>query len=443
MIKLFSKEKIIGLLPEVVRKQFTQKNSDRAIMRNIAYLTSGTAGAQALGFLLTPIVTRIYSPDSFGVLAIFATVLSLIVPLVTFRYSVAIPLPSNSGLAFNLVSLCLGITLGVSLIAGTIFWLFGDWIFTLLSMPELSPYWWLLVLGILGTGLYETFSSWAIREKAFKILARTKVNQAVSGNLVKIGLGLLALKSMGLFVGHVVKQAAGTTTIFWKARKELLDGIKYVTIDRIKFLMKYYSTFPKYQIGSRFLLAFAMKAPLLFMVNLFDSGVTGQLSLSMTVLAIPMSLVGSSVGKAYFAEIAAIGPKKPHKIQKITRKITKKLFLVSIVPFFVLLLGGPWLFSILFGENWTQAGWFASALSISLLAQFVAGPIVNTLSVYRMEDYYLKLNLLRIGVLLFVFGTAYIYNFSAFNTILMYSIFLTIFYLFVYWLIMKVANDKL
>ena len=163
----------------------------------------------------------------------------------------------------------------------------------------------------------------------------------------------------------------------------------------------------------------------------------------MTVLAIPMSLVGSSVGKAYFAEIAAIGPKKPHKIQKITRKITKKLFLVSIVPFFVLLLGGPWLFSIVFGENWTQAGWFASALSISLLAQFVAGPIVNTLSVYRMEDYYLKLNLLRIGVLLFVFGTAYIYNFSAFNTILMYSIFLTIFYLFVYWLIMKVANDKL
>lgn len=430
------------LLPKFVRKQFSQKSSDGAIMRNMAYLASGTGGAQAIGFLLTPIVTRIYTPEDFGVLAIFATILALIIPLVTLRYSVAIPLPSNSGLAYNLVSVCLAITFVISMLIVVIFLLFGDLIFNLVSMPELKPHWWLLVLGVLGAGLYETFSSWAVREKAFKILARTKVNQTVSGNLFKIGLGLLALKPIGLLVGHVVKQAAGITTIIWKSRKNLMEGVKYIRKDRIVFLLKYYSTFPKYQIGSRLLLAFTMQAPLLFMVKLFDATVTGRLALSLTVLAIPMRLVGHSVGQAYFAEIAAIGPKRPKKIQNITRKITKKLFIISFIPFIVLFIGGPWLFTIIFGENWTQAGWFASALSISLLAQFVAGPITNTLSVFRREDYFLKLNIVRVGMIIVAFGIAFVYNVNPFKTIVIYSILLTLHYIFVYLIIIKVVNDK-
>lgn len=439
---MFSKEKIIGFLPNVVRKQFSQKNSDGAIMRNMAYLASGTAGAQALAFFLMPIVTRIYTPENFGVLAIFATVLSLIVPLVTFRYSVAIPLPSNSGLAFNLVSVCLCITLIISVTVGGIFWLFGDMFFSLISMSELSPYWWLLALGILGTGLYETFSSWAIREKEFKILARTKINQAFSGNLIKIGLGLLAFKPLGLLVGHVISQAAGFTTILWKSRKDLGEGLKWISKDRILFLMKYYSTFPKFQIGSRFLLAFAIQAPLLFMAKLFDSNVTGQLSLSLMVLAIPMQLVGQSVGKAYFAEIAAIGPKNPKEILKITKSTTKNLFLISLIPFLILSIGGPWLFSIVFGEAWKQAGWFASMLSISLLSQFLSSPISNTLSVFRNEDYFLKINIVRVIIVVGAFGFSFWFHLNPLMTVLIYSIFMTTHRFFVYLTIINLVQRK-
>lgn len=439
---MFNKDKLIGLLPAFVRKQFLQKNSSGAIFRNMAYLSTGTAGAQALGFLLTPIVTRIYTPEHFGILAIFTSMLALVVPLVTLRYSVAIPLPKNSGLAVNIVVLCLSITLVMSAILGLVFFEFGEAIFNLVSMPELIPYWWVLSIGILGTGLYETFSSWALREKQFKILARTKINQTVSGNLVKIGLGLLAMKPIGLLIGQVISQAAGFMTILWKSRKRLKKGLERVTKSRILLLAKYYSNFPKFQIGSRFLLAFSSQAPLFFMVSLFNPEVTGQLSLALTVLAIPMALIGRSVGQAYYAEIAEIGPKFPRKIEKITKDISKKLFFVSLVPFVILLIGGPWLFTIIFGSEWTEAGWYASMLSISLLSQFLSSPIANTLSVFRKEDYYLKINMVRTLIIIIAFGISYLLSLNALYTVLTYSIFITIHRFLVYSTILRMVINR-
>lgn len=429
------------IIPKI--NSFIGTGSTKAIFKNMSFLATGTLIAQFIGFILAPIITRIYTPEDFGVLAIFTSILVLIVPLVTFRYSVAIPLPKNQGLAVNLVVLCLAITVIISLLFGILFYFYSDIIFKLISMPELISYWRLLVLGIFGVGLYETFSSWALREKNFKVLAHTKINQNISGNLTKIALGLLAFKPLGLLVGEVITQVAGFSTILWKSKTNLKKEIKSISKGRLIFLMKYYINFPKYQIGSRFLMAGSSKAPLFFMVTIFNPSVTGQLSLAVTVLAVPMSLIGTAVGKAYYAEVASIGHKVPQKVKKITTDITKKMFKLSLLPFVILLFGGPWLFAFIFGSDWTEAGWFSSMLSFSLLTQFISSPIVNTLSVFRKEEYYLIINMVRVLLIIVAFTISYLFNLNPLITVLVYSIFISIHRLFVYYKILSIIDKEI
>ena len=81
-------------------------------IRNVLVVMSGTAMAQAIGFALTPIISRLYSPLDFGVFGSFNAVLTVIVAGVTLDYTQAIMLPKQKEDAINLFMLsCVSIAI--------------------------------------------------------------------------------------------------------------------------------------------------------------------------------------------------------------------------------------------------------------------------------------------------------------------------------------------
>ena len=69
------------------------KNSD--FIKNVLVVMSGTTLAQALGFALSPIISRIYSPADFGVFGSFTAIVSVIAVGMTLEYSQALILPKE------------------------------------------------------------------------------------------------------------------------------------------------------------------------------------------------------------------------------------------------------------------------------------------------------------------------------------------------------------
>ena len=411
-----------------LKSQFSTTTANGSILRNMMILASGTAGAQVIAFAAMPIITRIYSPSDFGVLAIFVAILSLLVPFATFRYSVAIPLPRRSQTAVSVLALSVLLSFAVAIFMTIVLFFSADYIFVLFSVSVLSQYWWLLPIALLGAGVYETLVSWSTREKQFKIIAKTKMTQSIASSIVKIVLGFLAFKPFGLLIGHVVAQVAGIGSIVSQSQAVFLQNKKHITLSRIFFLAKRYSDFPKYQIASRFLLAFASQAPLMFVAWLYDSEITGQLALSLMVLGIPIALIGSTMGQAYYGEIAKIGKKNVSKIKEITFSLIKKLFVLSIVPFLTLLLFGEVLFSFIFGVNWAQAGVFSSILAFYLVAQFISSPFVNVLNLYEKQSLFLQINLVRVFLMFLIFSTTFYFQFSTITMIWAYTIVLSLHY---------------
>jgi O-antigen/teichoic acid export membrane protein len=63
--------------------------------RGVAIMTAGTALGQGLVVVLAPLLTRLYTPTDFGVLAVYGSVVSLVAVVASLRYELAIALPGR------------------------------------------------------------------------------------------------------------------------------------------------------------------------------------------------------------------------------------------------------------------------------------------------------------------------------------------------------------
>ncbi len=400
------------------------------VFRGMATLALGSGVARIIGIVAIPVLTRIYSPEDYGALSVFSTLVAILAPLLTLRYVLALPLPHHDGLAMNLMVLSVGLMLVLTMVMSMMLWAFGESLLRIVSMEVLVPYWWLIALGLVGGGVYEVLTMWATRRRAYKPIARTQVFQSAAGSIVKIILGLLAFKPIGLLVGQVVTTGGGIsslTVMFWR---EFRANLRFVSLTRLKLVAVHYSGFPIYRLPSQFLLVFSTQAPLLFTAALYDAGTTGQFGLAQMALSLPVSLLGRTMSNAFYAEAAKIGRKQPNLIRKMAYGVIKRLFVLSLVPALVLFFFGPTLFSMAFGEVWATAGVLASILSVYLLFQFVQTPVAYIFYIFDGQKPLLFLNIQRTILILLCFGTAYYFSLEISETAFLYSIVLSGHYLF-------------
>jgi len=74
-------------------------------LKSVATLASGTALAQAIPILVSPILTRLYTPENFGALAVFMAIVSSIAPAVCGKYEVAMVLPQSNRQGIELLGI--------------------------------------------------------------------------------------------------------------------------------------------------------------------------------------------------------------------------------------------------------------------------------------------------------------------------------------------------
>lgn len=437
-------KKLYNLIKAKVLNVWNSTSHEGAIFKNMTKLFVGDGFARVISIFTAPIITRIYLPEHMGILSVFIALTTIMAPFATFRYSLAIPLPKNDSLAFNIATLSFILLTLTSFLITLVVYVFGSAILTFFSMEQITPFWYLIPIAVFGIGLYELLNNWAIRKKAFIPLAKTKVWQKTIGAITKIVLGIAGIKPLGLLLGQVFTQAGGLLSLFRSFKKDFKNNINFVKKKHILFLSKRYFDFPKYRVPSQFLLALTARSPLLFFAWHFDAETTGQIGLAFTMLSLPITLIGQTTGRAYYAEIATIGKKMPDKILKITKNVTTKLLIFSIIPFSIIFLFGPLLFQVVFGEVWNEAGVYARILSIFLIAQFVYSPISEgVINVFEKQSLVLILEILRLFLTFFVFATSYYFNWEPNYVLGLYSTILTFHYIISTIIIFRIIQKQI
>lgn len=416
------------------------KSDSRSVFRGIFTLAVGSAAGRFVGLLSIPIVTRIYSPEDFGVLSVFVAITGILAPLLSLSYSQALPLPRSETSALNLLAVSLMMVLNCGILISLLIWAAGPAIFKIFSVEILTPWWWLVVIATIGRALFETFTMWATRMRAYKIIASTSVWQSILGVTTKIFLGSLGFQTSGLIIGQIVSQTSGISALIRKFFATWCQNWGGVRLSRMRIVAWRFREFPIYRVPSQFIMVFGMQSPVLLFAAAYDASTAGHFGLAMTSLSLPLNIISVSAGRALYAEASTFHRADPGKVVRVATDVRIKLFLISIIPASILFFWGPFIFGSIFGQEWIEAGRFASALSFSLAFQFAAVPLVQLVNLISSQRFYLFLNMLRVLIVLSIFVIGWFVDATPFQLILVYSIVISVYYFVVSEIIIRMFN---
>ena len=422
---------------------FKRKILNNKFYRNILIIAGGTAFAQALGFLLSPIITRIYSPSDYGVFTSFTAIISLIVIGASLDYHKAIPIADSDENARSLFKLSSLVLVGSSLLMFLIVLFLGDLFLKVFTSEVLYNYRFFIPLGIFLTGLYQILLQSSYRIKNYNGITKTKFSQSISANFTKIFLGLLNFGPIGLIIGSIMGSSAGLLTLGIPLYKRNKSTDKNVSNGDVRKMAIRFKKFPIYSAPSNYVYNAGNQLPIIFLLSIFGASVSGLFGLAKTVISLPIGLIGMSVSQVFYAEAASIGKEDPIKIKNLAIDLVKKLALIASVPSIILLFLGPQLFSFVFGNEWKDAGKFAAILSIMLFFHFTILPLGRLLEIFEKQNISLLLNVFRLVGVIVIFILASVFSFTAINTIIIYSIFATVFYVCLFFLVFKVINKSI
>lgn len=410
--------------------------------KNVILVSGGTAFAQAMGILLSPIITRIYPPEQYGILPVYTSILGMLSIIGSLKYDWGIAIAEDDKKAINVLSLSVLVLSTVSITITMLLVVFGESFLSLFDAETLVNYKFLIPIGVFLTGLYKIFMQWSFRNKNFKAISKTKFSQSITQNITKIGLGLLNIGPIGLIIGAIFGQSAGITTLSAGLFKNK-SLLKKINIKGIIWSAKRYIKFPMYSAPSQFLNTAGVQLPILIITSIYGKSVIGLYGLANTIVNLPMTLIGNSIGDVFYGEAASIGKTDPKRLKDLSNKLQKKLILLGIIPIIILVLFGPFLFSLVYGQEWYQAGIYARILSILVFARLIFTPISRVFSVFERQKEALILDALRLTLVLVIFGISYVFSFNSYNAIIAYSLSMAFVYFLTYLCAQKIMNEEI
>lgn len=362
-----AKRRLRGLLP------------DNAFARGVSVLVGGTATAQLLTILVAPFLTRLYSPEDFGLLAVYASLLALLGVVASLRYELAIPLPENDSDAANVAVLSL-LLLGMSTIGTTALVIpTRTGIAHALGIPALANYLWLLPVGVLLGGIYNVFQYWQLRKKRFTTISGTKLRQAFAA--IAIQLAAYKLGGVALLYAHVAGQSAGAISM---SRPALAGhSFRNVTIRGVADAAKRYHRFPVFTTWAGLLNAGGLHFNLLLLNMFFGPVAAGTYTLAHRVLNTPMSVLGDAIRSVFFANAARAyrDATLARQVENLVARLTQLIAPILLIIAFA----GDHIFSRVFGGEWADAGQLARYMTPWLLLQFSVGPLATTFAAIEKQ----------------------------------------------------------
>lgn len=394
--------------------------SNNTILKSVFMISGGTAFAQVLTTLTTPIVTRIYSTSEYGILTLFNSIISILGIAGALKYEMSIPIAESEDKAKDSLILSIVVLLCTSAIVTILLAITGENILDMLGARELYTYWYMVPIGIFCVQLFAIFVQYAYRNKDFKVISKTTIKQSVVGNVIKLLLGVIGAGPIGLLFSRILSESVGTVALAKPILKEFT--FKDINRENIRSAARRYYQFPLYQFPSTILGQLVINMPVFFLGVIYNSAIVGAFGLANTVVNLSMDLIGKSVGNVFYAEAAKIGKNNPKQLKHLSNSIIKKMALIGLIPLAILIVFAPELFIFVFGDEWKEAGYFARILSISTYFSFVLNPVSRVFEVYEKQSVALFLNIIKVISLVVIFVLASYFLFSTYMTIFFYAI---------------------
>lgn len=409
----------------------TQWNKARRILRgsavrSVAQISGGTLAGQGIVLLVSPLLTRLYSPSEFGFLGVFAAVTAVVGILASLRFDQALPVvPEEDRYAvFKLSALLLIGTTAISLIVLLIGWTWvqpytqGHALLFVVSVP----------LGVLWAGTYQLLSAWAVRLQEYRTIGQTKVTQGVGMAATQVVLGVSGLGAVGLVLGDLVGKGGGIGALSRSLRGEW-RRIWEPGRAALRSVASKYRDYPTYMTLATLFSSSSLYLPYFLLQPLYGARTVGFFLLVQRIVSTPTSLVGKAVANVFFGR-ASDAARQGRAIGPLLRVGMVTLAAVGIPGVVVVMFIAKDAFHLIFGAEWEEAGRYVQYLAPAYLANFVVVPFSQVLNVLGVASHQALVDGVRLALCAAAFGWAAFGSLRADHAIAAYSAALFTSYIF-------------
>jgi O-antigen/teichoic acid export membrane protein len=345
---------------------------------------SGTTLGQAISLAVYLVLSRIYTPDDFGVFALYMSVLSITMIMATGKYELAVMMPKRDHEGLNLTGLSAFISICFSLFLFLLVLLFNQPFARMLGNEEISSWLYLIPLSTLLNGLFMGLNYWSNRKKRFRTMMVASLSQSLTNSSVKVGAGFLVAGPFGLIFGSIAGQITGFLTFLLNFLKHDRDKLPSFNQKDMRSLARDYYRFPKYNMLHGIANNLSGNLPVFILTSWFSSSTAGLYSFGLTVIYRPINLVTKAFSQV-FSQRVITKENEGQLILPDVKRLLVRMFQFAFIPFLIVAIFAPWIFRFIFGPEWEMAGTYTRILIPWLYVVYLSNPFSFLPDLFKVQ----------------------------------------------------------
>lgn len=422
-------------------KKLISRAQSSEFAKNILIIFSGSVVAQILPILFMPVLTRLYGPEEYGIYGLYVSIGTIAIAFSTLRYSQAIQVSTNKDDSFLMLKFCM---FSVSF--------FSFFLFTILIPTFLYGMKYFRIEGIgsailtlpcyvLCGGFNEVLLIWINRNKQFKYISFNRVLTTSFTLIISLVWAVIFDHSFkGLIYGLIIGQLIGTCFLFVRANRIQKFNLHF-NKKHLRDLLVEFKHFPIYSLPADLINVITNQLPI-FMLNKYaSSSEVGYFNMSNRILGLPSIFISASIGEV-FRQRATQDYNTNGSCLPIFKKTFKTLALVGVVPFALIALFGPWLFTFFLGNKWAESGHYSQIFAVMFFLRFAISPLTYTFYIAGKQriDFYGHIMMLISTLVPFYLGFSLLKN--VYMSLIIYSISYSMIYIIYLYFSKKYSTNE-
>lgn len=347
-------------------------------VRSVGGLLVLTAAGQLVYLAAAPLLGRLFTPEAFGVYGLFYSFVVTAAIFNTLNYDAAIPAADDDGDADGLsygalqASIVLSIAFGVG--AGAM----AHW--DLLGFGAMPP--WsggLVTATLLLQSVMQVQQSWQIRRQTTLAIGQSGLSLNFGRAGVQIATGLAGVGWLGLGLAEVLGRLAAAIHLSLTPNR-WLPRWPVLVLKAPTDVLRKYRRFPLVLLPAQGTDVVVMFLQVVGLTSLFGAAGLGQWFLMRRTLDVPVAFAFRSLGDVFYSRMANLVREEPQNLPRFYVRAFLVLLFCGLLVGAPVMLFGPALFRLVFGEQWSEAGLLAAVTMPSVILNLAVAPASRVFS---------------------------------------------------------------
>lgn len=356
-----------------------------SIARHFTTLLSGRLLSQLLLILSTPLLTRCFSPEDFGVISLIGSLTQIPAMLLMGRLDQALPQSRSHEEAGQILSLCVVFGCVILLSCLGLAWLSGPWLAERYQQPQLPLLLFMTTLLFIPQSVTQLGKQWSSYRERHGITASADVLTTLMRRGAPIPLSYwMGSTPWALLIGQSLGLVGSASLFITQLSAEVRSHLDF-TASSLKATWQNYRHFTLYLSGSSLFDLFAWSLLPLIIGDFYGLTAVGWFGQAHALLLLPTSLLNQSATHVFYPRLAQ-SREDPASLQNLLKRMSLLSIDLALYPLIILIPLAPELWSLVLSDAFAMSGELAQVLIPMVIMNVIVSPLsvlVNVLHLHR------------------------------------------------------------